>query len=574
MQLGEYTVTRELARGGQGAVFAARRADGRAVAIKLLLAGQGATPEQRRRFAREVEALTRLRHPHVVAILDAGTHQGAPYLVMDYVAGRSLAERLQREGPLPPRQAAELAAKLARALEHAHAQNVLHRDLKPGNVLLDERGEPLLTDFGLTRDVDPSSSATQLSSEGRFMGTPGYLAPEQARGELAALGPAADVFGLGALLYATLTCRPPWEGVNLVELLVRMQSPPAPPRGLRPEIDPELERICLRCLAWRPEDRPPSARALVGELEGYLAGVGAPPGGRPGEGRPRRRVALLCAALLTLAGLLGWALRRDPVEQAWRLLDRSSPERASRARELLDEVLSADSARPRALALRALARQELDDPEGAEADVARALELDPDCAFGHYARAWLLLRQGAYEAALGAVDRSIALDPRRARFHVLRAVVLGQMGGEGRSRTREAIQAYARALELDPDLDDVVEARGSLLVHEEDYAAAVEAFTRLLELRPADPEAWAQRGGVRHLAGDAQGALADLGRSLELDARRSLTWLKRGGIREEQGDLAGAVADYERCLALEPVAGLQAGIDELRARLERAPAPR
>jgi serine/threonine-protein kinase len=168
-----------------GVVFRAQDVEsGAVVALKLLLAGKDAPEVTRRRFAREVQALMRLRHPHVVGIHDAGEHEGAPYLALDYVEGESLQGRLDREGALPEREAAQLVRALADALQHVHEQGALHRDLKPDNVLIrGSDGAPLLTDFGLTRDTDPSFSGTQLTRTGRFLGTPGYWPPEQAEPE-------------------------------------------------------------------------------------------------------------------------------------------------------------------------------------------------------------------------------------------------------------------------------------------------------------------------------------------------------------------------------------------------------
>jgi len=214
--IGPYAIEGELARGGVGVVYRARDPGlGRDVAVKLLHAGRGAAPNLRRRFQREAEALARLSHPHVVAVHAAGEAAGCPYLVMDLVPGASLQDRLDREGPLPVREAVGLAAKIARALEAVHAAGLLHRDVKPANVLL-RAGDraPLLTDFGLAKDLD--SSQTRLSKTGRFLGTPGFWPPEQARGRLSETGPAADVYALGATLYALLTgARAPVRGRGL-----------------------------------------------------------------------------------------------------------------------------------------------------------------------------------------------------------------------------------------------------------------------------------------------------------------------------------------------------------------------
>jgi tetratricopeptide (TPR) repeat protein/predicted Ser/Thr protein kinase len=560
MQVGDYQVTKELARGGQGIVYQARRADGRQVAIKLLLTGQGAGEVQRKRFQREAEALKRLRHPNVVGILGLGTHQGAPYLVMDWVPGTTLEERL-RQGPLAPRAAVALVRKLALALQHAHDKNVLHRDVKPANVIIDEAGEPWLTDFGLTRDVDPSLSRTQLSSEGRFMGTPGFLAPEQARGELGALGPRTDVFGLGALLYACLTGRPPFAGEALLELLVRMESPPESPRRITPGVDRSLEALCLRCLAYEPAERVANAGDLAWELGKLLE---QPP--RAG-GRARAWLAGALIAAVAVAGLAAWLARPDPLEQIYSLVMTYDEVDARRALALLDAAAGDGEPSARLLALRALARQRADGYAAAEADVAAALERDPECALAHFAHAWSVIGDDA--AAQAAVERAIELDPDDPQFHHLHGnLIYGRQDLDFEQRTRQALAAFDRALALDPQLEKTIERRASVLVWSEDYAAAAEGFSDLIELRPDDHEPWAQRAGVRRRAGDDEGALADYDRALALDPDYDLGYLARADIRERLGDRAGALADYERFLELDPDSPLvRESVERLRGEL-------
>ncbi|MGE0711641.1 MAG: protein kinase [Planctomycetota bacterium] len=290
-----YQLLELLGRGGMGAVYRAWDPGlKREVALKLLeAAGHGAARE---RFATEVEALLRLDHPNVVCIHTAGEVAGRPYLIMDLVEGEALAERLER-GPLACRAAAALVRDLARALARAHALGVLHRDLKPDNVLLRApAGEPVLIDFGLAKDL--ASSHAGPTRSGTFLGTPGYWAPEQARGELAAIGPRTDVYGLGALLYACLTTRAPLEGATLAELAVAAESrAPEPPSSFDPGVDRALEAVCLRCLEKAPGRRCPSAEAVAQELERYLEGKLRPP-------RPRVPLWLGAGALAIAAGLL------------------------------------------------------------------------------------------------------------------------------------------------------------------------------------------------------------------------------------------------------------------------------
>ncbi|MBX3468043.1 MAG: serine/threonine protein kinase [Planctomycetes bacterium] len=292
LQIGRYLTERELGRGGMGIVYAARDPEGRAVAVKLLKPG---TASRERRFQREVEALVRLRHEGLVRLLDAGDHHGWPFLVTELVEGESLEERLARDGPLEPPLAAALLRDVARGLAHAHAQGVLHRDIKPSNVLIDRDGRGRLIDFGLTRDAAGPGS---LTHSGQLLGTPGFWSPEQARGDRAAVGPATDVYGAGATLYAALTREPPATGDTLHELLVATtERAPTPPSSLRPGVDRALEALCLRALAKDPAARFPSAEALGDALDAWLAR------GKGGGGRGRTAALLAGAAgALALAG--------------------------------------------------------------------------------------------------------------------------------------------------------------------------------------------------------------------------------------------------------------------------------
>jgi serine/threonine protein kinase/WD40 repeat protein len=293
-----YEILGELGRGGMGVVYRARQLGlDRVVALKMLREGAAAGPEDLARFRREAEAIARLGHPNIVRIYQVGEHHGLPFFSLEFCARGSLARRIAGR-PQPVHQAAELVAVLARGAQAAHEAGVVHRDLKPGNVLLDAGGTPKLADFGLARKLDGASGLTQT---GVVLGTPSYMAPEQASGAKD-VGPAADVWALGATLYELLTGRPPFRAATAVDTLLQVVSePPVPPSRLRGGIPAELEAICLRCLEKAPDRRPASAAALAADLERFLAG-----GARSAEQRPpslsrwRLVCCLFTAAVLTL----------------------------------------------------------------------------------------------------------------------------------------------------------------------------------------------------------------------------------------------------------------------------------
>ncbi len=303
-QLGDYELLDEIARGGVGVVYRARQHGlGRIVAVKVLVAGEFASTETRRRFRVEAEAAARLQHPGIVSIHEVGETDGLAWFSMEYVSGGTLADLVQ-EHPLDSRAAAQHVHAIAEAVQHAHEQGVLHRDLKPSNILLDRASRPRITDFGLARRCDTTQTLTRT---GVILGSPGYMAPEQAFGEDALIGPATDVYGLGALLYHLLTGRPPFQAPTCDAVLLQLRErEPLPPRRLNPEVPRDLETICLRCLHKVPAKRYPTALEVADDLARALEG-------KPIRARPisplektyrwcRRRPAT--AALLTAFAVL------------------------------------------------------------------------------------------------------------------------------------------------------------------------------------------------------------------------------------------------------------------------------
>jgi hypothetical protein len=265
-----YELLGELGRGAMGVVYKAHHLKlNRIVALKMVLAGSHAGPAEVLRFLREAEAAARLQHPHIVQIHEIGQHAGLPYFTLEYAGGGSLAKKLAHQ-PQPPVEAARLTKQLAEAMQHAHQQGVVHRDLKPANVLLTDDGAPKVTDFGLAKTLKGGDGLTQT---GAILGTPSYMAPEQARGNVREIGPAADVYALGAILYEMLTGRPPFQGPTMHDTLLQvMGDDPVPVRRLQPKTPRDLETICLKCLHKEPGRRYPSAQALADELQRFLNG--------------------------------------------------------------------------------------------------------------------------------------------------------------------------------------------------------------------------------------------------------------------------------------------------------------
>jgi serine/threonine protein kinase/CHASE3 domain sensor protein len=333
-----YEIEKELGRGGMGVVYQARQLNPRRrVALKMLLGGEHADPRHRALFQAEAEVVAALQHPNVVQIFEVGQHQGLPFLALEFCPGESLADRLGR-GPLPVEEVVLLVETLARAIHEAHRRGIIHRDLKPANVLLGEDGSPKVTDFGLAKRLDDERDQSRT---GTVMGTPGYMAPEQAGGRVHEIGPGTDVYALGVILFECLTGRPPFEGPRDLVLFHALETEPPSPRKFNRKVPRDLETICLKCLHKQGHRRYGSAEELAEDLRRFRER-------EPIEARPVGRLerlvkwmmrkpaeAAVCVLLplvfLLTAGWVGAAwiwhqveVAKEQVEQSREVLQRAS----------------------------------------------------------------------------------------------------------------------------------------------------------------------------------------------------------------------------------------------------------
>ncbi len=519
-QVGRFILRRELGRGGMGIVYLARDPTlGRDVAIKMLLDPARSDQGELERFAREAQASARLDHPGIVGVHEVGAHDGRPYLVMRYVEGESL-EAAARDHLLEPRRAAELIQQVADALDCAHAAGVLHRDVKPSNVLIDGEGSARLMDFGLARDT---SARTQLTATGQILGTPSFMAPEQADGDLAH-GPFTDVYGLGALLYWALVGRPPFEGDTPFEIIKRVLfDEPVAPRRLESTVPLDLETIALKCLEKEPGRRYASAGAVADELERFLEGrpiLARPLGpiGRIGRWAGGHRLFAVALVLTLVAGGVGVSgLVRSRLDQAKR--ERVVADAARRAADAAGALARArtelagsstpDHAKLLALALEAMQAARVHHALAPRDQTARGAVSDASMTLGYLAieaEQWGLA-EDAFEAAI-----ELGVEDEVAREALAGVAEARDRGPQERMAAVEAVLELVR--------------RGEILPGSEGLESAIAELVRYDD--PATVERLAEElGRITEL-------LLDVVRSLQSsrDARRSAAVAQASALGE------------------------------------------
>ena len=555
---GGYRLGELLASGGSGSVHRGTAPDGSPVAIKLIHGGRPLEETERRRFQREAEALLRLAHPHLVRAREVVWEQGRAALVLELLAGEDLEQRLARGGPLPPREVARIGRDLARGLAHAHERGVIHRDLKPQNVLLGPQGRAVLVDFGLARDL--ALERSHLTRSGTLLGTPGYWPPEQARGDLERIGPSSDVYGLGATLYALLCGDPPVQAATLAEALDAIADRPPPPlTGRCPGLDPALAAIVHRCLAKRPEQRYPTAGALAEALEAWLAGAPARPAPARSAAPLLAAGLLVCgggaaAAVLTLRGGAAPPAAREPAPEG-----PSSEVPAS-------EVPGSEVPGSEVPGSEVPASEEPASDQASEGPASEEPASDPARGTNAATRAELAAERKAeldaiqadlkaqrLESAIARAERLCRVDPGDPAALML---LLRAREAAGRSPA-ETIPWVDRALAATPGAPHALVSRALLRFQLGRYVEALED-AELALTAPTRPLQRFERGSALYVRGSCQVRLrrdlrvaqADLDAALEHTPDHTLARMERGTVRGMEGDSQGSVRDLDMALAL------------------------
>ncbi len=548
MRIGPYEVLGELGRGGMGVVYRVRAPGGGEAALKLLgKTDAGAFA----RFEREGRLLASLgAEDGFVPLLDAGATAEGAWLVMPLVPGGTLRQRLEA-GPLGVEEAVDVGMQLARALGAAHARGIVHRDVKPENVLFAAPGRVLLADLGLGKHFDRgalgASQSLSLTGTGVFKGTAGYMAPEQVE-DAARAGPPADVFALGAVLYECLSGHPAFQGENLVEVVARVGSGVVEPLDRR-DLPPWLESVIRRALALDPAERFADGTRLAHALSERGAGSKLP---------RSRRGLLLPLALGVLAGgvllgavVLGAGSPRQGAPEESRVA-RPGPPRAPApapppAAPAPPPAAHVPWPEVRELVDRAKRKIDLEDYTGALADTTRAIELDPAYAMAYVVRGGARLDSGDVAGSIVDEEKALELDDTLALAWTYRALARQKQGdADG------AIADASKAIELEPKAAVALEARFMARLEKGDRKGAIEDATRAIELDPRRARVWGNRGAVREDLGQHAEAESDYTKAIELDPRQAMWFANRGRVRHQKGDLDGAIDDLARAVELDP----------------------
>ena len=519
-RVGPFTVERELGQGGMGRVLGVRLGE-EAFALKLILHDR---ERVRQRLAREAEIVGGLAHPGIVPLRGAGVLGETPFLLYDLV--RDARPLTAAWAKLELADRVRLLARVAEAVGYAHSCGVLHRDLKPDNVLVDALGEPRVIDFGLARHAEQE----RMTQTGAWLGTPAYMAPEQFEAATDAQRPAVDVWSLGVILFEALTDRLPFEAESMLELAVKVQSEDPPsPRVVNPEVPLALEAVCLRALDKDPELRYPDGRTLAREL---LLALRASAVGRGSWRLPGLGAA---AALILCAGVAWSQLAPEPRNEA----------AAAAAHAALWEQRTREWEADRLVRVgRALVES---DPEDLEVRQAFMVGLE---------------RSAEPAAALAQAEALLARDRSRVRAWETRAGSLYQLG-----RIADSQEVARQATQQFPERSALWTIRALCAIHEDEPEVALPFAERAVELRPDDLSAVSARGMARQLTGDVEGALADHGRVIEANNNYHARF-NRAHLYKDRGDYARALEDFLAAAEQGGPADVQVQVGRLQCLIE------
>jgi len=512
-----YEVLEEIAHGGMGIVYKARQVGlDRVVALKVMIAGEHATAEALERFHREAKSAAKLQHPNIVQIYDVGRDGSKHFFTMRYVGGLPVSKLVEKK-EITPRRALEITRKIALALDYAHSQGVIHRDVKPSNIIVDAAGEPHLADFGLAKD----SASGDLTAPGSRLGTPNYAPPEQVEGQVDKVDARSDVYSLGATLYEMLTGRPPFSGESMVNVLVQvLLHDPETPRKINPNVHRDIETICLKAMHKEPAKRYESAGAMARDVEHFL-------NGEPIQARPatkwdrvkswvrKHRIAAACLTGLLIASVPGVWMVRDLLVERNRDREQFERERKEREREqevtrLVQEELARRDAAERK---RNEARELVDkgrSKTGAnqEETFGEAILADPDWSEPYLERGKVRINMGKNEEAVE--DLTLAIEKARAAGEkpVLAYYLRGRVLDARLHRGKQAAADYHAAVELDPESDLAHLALGAAHLRNLDFARGLRSFRDAIEANPKNPDAYYWRARMAFL-GEAWGRVLD-----------------------------------------------------------------
>lgn len=525
----DYEVLQEIAHGGMGRVFLARQTSlNRLVALKMTLSGQFASPHDVRRFRMEAEAAARLGdHPAIVPIYEVGEVDGRQYFTMQFIDGPSLAAKIV-EGPIEPLEAARIVLQVAGAIQYAHEYGVLHRDLKPANILIDRNGQPKLTDFGLAKSADSSNA---LTSSGLIIGTPSYMSPEQASGKPGGWEPATDIYSLGAVLYACLVGKPPFQAAIVMETLRQVaEEEPVAPCEINPGVPKDLETICLKCLRKAPGQRYPTSALLADDLGRFLRHepINARRVSKWERFRlwaKRRRAAaasivaivfMLIACTIISTSFALWALREAEnatMQKNLVSLERDRADKGDLAAALidLDRIIATRPPSGELYRWRGLCNEENGKLAEAIVDYAKASSLEPENPSNFERLAEVHLAQGDLPAAAADYRQAIERGPANGGYRTRLGIILERM-----SKPDEANQEYAEAIRRDPRQCNRAIARARVLLAAGQNASAFASVENLLKQGVEDSRLYLARADIVVQANQRESA-ADRDRAARLD---------------------------------------------------------